>query len=426
MVTPAPTVVVQLLISEVGYDPPGVDPAGEWFEIYNAGEQTVALAAYKLGDEETSGGGEGMAAFPPGATITPGQALVVANSASAFHAVFGANPDYELSGTDPGVADMMAYRDWAGGSVNLGNAGDEVLLLDGDDVLVDAVSWGDSDWAFSPPVPVVGEGHSIERYPAYQDTDSASDWVDQAVPAPGSVRTPPATPTPTVTATSTMTSTPTPTSTSTSTPTPTETNTSTPTATLTQTPTESPTPTGRLLISEVLFSPLTVQPQGEWIEIYNAGSGEVDLSDYKVGDEETQGHIEGMLQFPAGASISAGQVVVIANQAVTYLSTYGVLPDYEIVDSSALVADMSNYSIWGLGEVDLYDLGDEVLLLNESDELVDALSWGNSTWAFNPSAPSVTQGHSLERRPADQDTDVAGDWFDQSTPKPGEVDLTPP
>ena len=50
-----------------------------------------------------------------------------------------------------------------------------------------------------------------------------------------------------------------------------------------------------LLISEVLYDVVGTEPDGEWIEIYNAGASAIDLSGYKVVDEDEQGGGEGML-----------------------------------------------------------------------------------------------------------------------------------
>ncbi|HEX9030056.1 MAG TPA: hypothetical protein VF823_12835, partial [Anaerolineales bacterium] len=62
---------------------------------------------------------------------------------------------------------------------------DEVLILDGSDTIVDLVAYYYSQYpGFQPTVPDVVEGHSIERYPASQDRDTAADWIDQAVPSP--------------------------------------------------------------------------------------------------------------------------------------------------------------------------------------------------------------------------------------------------
>jgi len=179
-----------LLISEVLYDTPGTDEDEEWIEIYNPTASTIDLSAYKLGDEEEQGKGEGMYQFPPEASVPPAGVVVIALKATGFYALYGFNPDYEVTDTDPSVPDMIKYSAWATGKIALSNNGDEVLILDGDDVLVDAMSYGDKTTFLDPPCPDVAAGHSLERSPANADTDTAEDWIDQEFPNPGEVTTP--------------------------------------------------------------------------------------------------------------------------------------------------------------------------------------------------------------------------------------------
>jgi hypothetical protein len=404
------------LVSEALYDPTSAEPDGEWIELYNAGGSSLDLSGCKVGDEETAGLGEGMYQFPADTWLASGQVIVVANRATAFEAAYGFAPDYELVESDPDVPNLSKYSAWATGSLYLSNTGDEVLVLDVNDQVVDAVSWGSSTWAFSPSVPLVGAGHTIERQPAFQDTDSAADWVDQPVPQPGLVHPPSATPMPTLTATVTIT--PAETSTPTHTATPTEILTLTPIGTPTQTPTPEQ---GGLLISEVMYDPSGDDPAGEWIEIYNPTSHSLDLSVYKLGDEETMGGGEGMFQFPAGAELGPGEVIVVANQAIAFEVRWGFKPEYELSASDPAVPDMIKYTPWSTGSLALSNSGDDVLLLDGTDGLVDALSWDNSSWAFEPPAPDVVEDHSLERIPADVDTNSAADWTDQASPQPGLV-----
>lgn len=192
----APATSSTLVISEVYYDAVGVEPNGEWIEIYNLSPTSINLAPYKIGDEETQGSGEGMYQFPSAATIASGQVIVIANRATTFAANYGFNPDYELINSSTGVPDLVKYSSWANGAISLSNSSDEVLLLNGSDSRVDAVSWV-STFAFNPAAPDVAEGHSLERSPATQDSDSAADWTDQATPQPGQVVLPTPTPTPT-------------------------------------------------------------------------------------------------------------------------------------------------------------------------------------------------------------------------------------
>jgi hypothetical protein len=170
-----------------------------------------------------------------------------------------------------------------------------------------------------------------------------------------------------------------------------------------------------------MYDPFNVEPDGEWIELYNAGDAAIDLSDYKVGDEVVQGNPEGMYQFPAGATIDPGQVILVANRADVFTTTYGFYPDYELIESNENVPNMSKYQAWAIGLVTLTNPGDEVLVLDESNSFVDAVSWGDSNWAFVPDCPVVAEGHSIERYPADVDTNTAADWIDQANPNPGQV-----
>jgi hypothetical protein len=486
---PPPPPPGRLVISEVMYDPVGDEPEFEWVEIYNAGGMELVIENYKIGDEETQGEQEGMSRFPLGLKIKPGEVIVIANQALSFQERYGFSPDLEFRESDPAVPNLSKYTAWSGGNLLLSNTGDEILILNESDKVVDAVSWGSSEFAFSPGVALVAEGQSIERVPADQDSDTAMDWRRQADPAPGVVTLPTPTPTPTLTLTPapsptatdtpmptstgtpsqtptltrTATLTPTVTRTATITPTtsitPTRTATATLTATLASSPTHTPTPSRTatltatlasspthtptpsrtatstatatqpvgqysLLISEIVYdSTCSTDVNCEWVEIYNAGESTVDLTGFKIGDEETPAGTEGMLSFPDGTSIAAGQVLVIANKAVDFESLYGFAPDFEMYGDDPDVPNLTRYASWASGSVQFNNDADEVLLLNPSDEIVDALSWGSSTVFMDPSAPDVAAGHSLERNPANQDTDAASDWTDQPQPAPGQVTI---
>jgi hypothetical protein len=178
-----------------------------------------------------------------------------------------------------------------------------------------------------------------------------------------------------------------------------------------------------LVISEVFYDPAGSGDNKEWIELYNVSNNAINLADYKIGDEETQNGAEAMFQFPIGATIGPGEVILIAYSAQAISDTFAITATYELTNSLTSVPDLLPYAAWASGIFDLDDAGDEVLLLDADDQVVDALSWGNSTIIFNPAIPVVASGHSLERKPANQDTDTAGDWQDQASPAPGTVTL---
>jgi len=167
-----------VLISEVFDDPVTYEPGEEWIELYNPGSTTVDLSTHKLGDEETQGGNEAMRPFPSGASIAPQQVIVVANRADYFYNLYGFYPDYEITASVPAVPDMLPNTSWATGAFNLGNATDEVLLLDGSNAIVDAMCWGAGVLPGHTCHSNVLQNISLERYPAFVDTDNCqNDFV---------------------------------------------------------------------------------------------------------------------------------------------------------------------------------------------------------------------------------------------------------
>jgi hypothetical protein len=183
-----------------------------------------------------------------------------------------------------------------------------------------------------------------------------------------------------------------------------------------------------LVISEVVYNEPGSDATGEWIEIFNGGPGTVDLSSYKVGDEETQNPPSsengGMWQFPAGASIPVGGVQIVAISATTFLTNYGFKPTYEINETDPLIPNLSNYTTWSSNPspvINMSNSTDQVLLLDATDTLVDAMSWG-STFAFTPGlADAEADGQSYERINPLVDTNTAADWRLGNPSTPGTV-----
>jgi uncharacterized repeat protein (TIGR01451 family) len=173
-----------LLIGELHY---AVSKEEEWVEIVNPTSAPVDLSAYKLGDAEHPDIYEGMYRFPPGAILGARQILVVASSASAFEQKHGRLPDYEFYATHPGVPDLIPASAWGTGEWELRNLGDEVLLLDGQNRLLDLVVYGDDSYPDHVSHPGVSHfSHSLERYPFFLDTDDCSlDFRDWPFPNPG-------------------------------------------------------------------------------------------------------------------------------------------------------------------------------------------------------------------------------------------------
>lgn len=181
-----------------------------------------------------------------------------------------------------------------------------------------------------------------------------------------------------------------------------------------------------ILLSEVMFNPAGSEPGDEWIELFNRSPGEVSLEGYKLGDSEVPGDLEGMYSFPEGSQVGPGETVLVAHQSVSFLQAFGFKPEFELVDSDAEVENLVKYRSWSGGTINLNNEGDELLLLEQGDVLVDSVSWGSSSFAFDPPAPKTGDGMSLARVPGNYDSNHAEDWLVLSEPGPGEVNLDLP
>lgn len=179
-----------LLISEILYDPAGQDDA-EFIELANPTGVTIDLSHNSLGDAVHQSDYEDVRRFPLGTLLAPGQTLVVATSATAFKAKHGFAPDFEILSTDALVPDLIDDPSWGNPAafLQLGNSGDEVILRDTADGVVDVVTYGQGSYpgvigcSLAP-----GAGYSLERNPFWRDTDDCTaDFRAWPFPSPGQV-----------------------------------------------------------------------------------------------------------------------------------------------------------------------------------------------------------------------------------------------
>jgi hypothetical protein len=113
-------------------------------------------------------------------------------------------------------------------------------------------------------------------------------------------------------------------------------------------------------------------------------------------------------------------VIVIAQRADAFRATYGFAPDFELKESDQAVQNMEPVKsgiFWG-------NPGDEAILCDATGADVDVVVYGSGSYPGVTPHPGVGGGNSLERKPADRDTDdCSADFWERYTPNPGQVTL---
>lgn len=167
----------------------------------------------------------------------------------------------------------------------------------------------------------------------------------------------------------------------------------------TPTPTATPSPT--IVVNEVSSNG---NANTEWVEIYNATGSPIDVSGWKISDQNAfdTGNDD---TFPTVSPIPAGGygVVVPSNSLVVGIPV------------SAIKIELVNANI-GSG---LNNDGDAVVLKNSSNTIIDAMNYGTVSviFATPPAAPGV--GQSVARIPNGTDTNTSSDWSLDSSPTMG-------
>jgi phosphatidylserine/phosphatidylglycerophosphate/cardiolipin synthase-like enzyme len=176
-----------LLITEVFYDPPGLDDK-EFIEIGNPLPVAVSLGGYSIGDAVRPEDYEDVRVFPPEAVLAPGEVLIVTFSATAFQAEFGFWPDFEIVNSTAEVPDLIDETGWGQPEalLQLGNSGDEVILRRGS-AAVDVVVYGDGAYSDLVACPLLEPpNRTLERFPYWRDSDGCpTDFRGWPFPSPG-------------------------------------------------------------------------------------------------------------------------------------------------------------------------------------------------------------------------------------------------
>jgi predicted ribosomally synthesized peptide with SipW-like signal peptide len=156
-----------LVINEVYYHVgtgKGKDVDNEWVEIYNPTNDQVDISGWKICDNNSCD-------KIPTSTIPAKGFAVITNKSSTWD-----------KWSIPDEAVKIVLNSAIGNG--LANDGDRVELKKADNTLVDAMSYGNDKTYFE--LPLSGKGKSLARIVKGYDTNSATDWVINATPNPGS------------------------------------------------------------------------------------------------------------------------------------------------------------------------------------------------------------------------------------------------
>ncbi len=183
-------------------------------------------------------------------------------------------------------------------------------------------------------------------------------------------------------------------------------------------------PANHLLISEVMIDPYGPDA-AEYVELVNPASTPIDLSQYSLADAVSPDDYEDLRRFPTMTTIAAGKALVVATSAQDFWQEYGRWPDFEILETSLLVPNLIDDPYWGDSSTffRLGNLGDEVILRDRTDRIIDALAYGSGALPGMTGCPLLTgTNYVLERYPYWRDTDNCPDDFrDWPFPSPGQL-----
>ena len=145
----------------------GSDPTNEWVELYNGDTNSVDVSGWSISDDSGI-----KRTIPSGNIMAPGTFLILSptSDTASFWTVIPPTKVVSL-----------------GNSIGngLSRTGDTLLLQSPSGAIVDSMSWGTSQTAFTPSIPTVDAGHSMTRTSFTQDTNTRSEWQEAIVPSPG-------------------------------------------------------------------------------------------------------------------------------------------------------------------------------------------------------------------------------------------------
>ena len=147
---------------------------------------------------------------------------------------------------------------------------------------------------------------------------------------------------------------------------------------------------GSLVINEINYNSSEDHESGDWIEIFNPGDMDIDISGYKLKDDNN----DHSYNFPDETIIPSGEYLVISNDLEAFSELYS-----------------SQIPIVGPFDFGFGGGGDEVKIFDQDGVLVDSVSYDDeSPWPLEPDGGGPT----LELKNSNLDNELAESWSSSS------------
>ncbi len=141
-----------------------------------------------------------------------------------------------------------------------------------------------------------------------------------------------------------------------------------------------------IVINEINYNSSPDFDTGDWIELYNPQPHPVDLSNWRLADDDSRADFI----FPANTSLDGRTYLVIAREIEAFSAFH---------PNPFVIGDLS----FGLNSG-----GDFIILFNHNGQVIDSLTYDNSTpWPWQPDGDGAT----LALRDANFDNSIADNWM---------------
>jgi len=145
-----------------------------------------------------------------------------------------------------------------------------------------------------------------------------------------------------------------------------------------------------IIINELNYKSLTTVDAGDWVELYNAGNLDVDISGWYMLDSDT------LYIIPQGTTIAADGYLVITSELVKFANIHNTVPLANLLGSSLMPFS---------GD------GEQIALITNNRCLVDELNYNDSApWPEKPDGLGAT----LSLIDPTYNNKVAGSWTSSS------------